>query len=195
MNSRAALFTASVLTALAGAAAFPGVVGPSSAAAQTASTASAGRATADLLGSGGKSIGTVALTESARGVVLRVDARGLPAGYRGIHFHSVGNCSDAKFERSGGHMHEEAKSVHGLLNAQATDTGDLPNVHVAADGTLNAELFSPFVTLGAADEDRQSLLDGDGAAVLIHANADDHRSQPIGGAGGRIACGVVRRAR
>lgn len=186
-----ARFTFAIAASVAALAASPMILG---AAAQAQAPAEPTRATADLLGSGGKRIGTATLTESPRGVVMRVEARGLPAGYRAIHFHSIGNCSDPKFERAGGHMHEEAKSVHGLLNPDATDTGDLPNIHVAANGTLNAELFSPFVTLGEATAERQSLLDGDGAAVLIHANADDHRSQPIGGAGSRIACGVIKRA-
>jgi Cu-Zn family superoxide dismutase len=80
--------------------------------------------------------------------------------------------------------------VHGLLNPDATEAGDLPNLYVAADGSANAEIFSSYVSLGGA-AGRASLTDADGSALVIHAAADDHRTQPIGGAGARIACGAI----
>ncbi len=80
--------------------------------------------------------------------------------------------------------------MHGLLNPAANDAGDLPNIFVAADGTANVEIFSTFVALGGVDG-RQDLADKDGSALVIHANPDDHATQPIGGAGARIACGVI----
>mgnify|MGYP002653396040 CR=1 FL=1 len=124
----------------------------------------------------------------------RIEARGLTPGWHGLHFHAKGDCSDAKFEKAGGHTHGGEKSVHGLLNGAATDTGDLPNLHVGADGTATVEVYSGLVRLSGG-EPAQNLLDSDGSAVLIHANADDHTSQPIGGAGARIACGVIKPAR
>ena len=127
-------------------------------------------------------------------VVLRVEAQGLPAGWHGLHFHAKGDCSDPKFEKAGGHTHGGEKSVHGLLNASATDTGDLPNLYVGEDGTGMAEVYSGLVRLSGGTP-AQNLLDADGSAVLIHANPDDHMSQPIGGAGPRIACGVIKPAR
>ena len=75
--------------------------------------------------------------------------------------------------------------MHGLLNPAANETGDLPNLYVGADGVGNAEVFSGLVTLKA-------LKDADGSAVVIHANPDDHMAQPIGGAGARVACAVVK---
>lgn len=192
MNRRYAVAAASLLSAMACAAYAPGAVSLSGAQAQTASVPTT--ATAELKGADGKRLGTVTLTESARGVLARVEGRGMPPGLRGVHFHAKADCSDAKFERAGGHTHGGDKSVHGLLNPSATDTGDLPNINVAANGRADAELFSTFVTLGGSSE-RQSLLDADGSAVIVHANADDHRSQPIGGAGARIACGVITSGR
>jgi Cu-Zn family superoxide dismutase len=79
--------------------------------------------------------------------------------------------------------------VHGLLNPAANETGDLPNLFAGADGAATAEVFSPLVSLTAAG--RQALLDADGSALVIHAAPDDHLSQPIGGAGARVACAVI----
>jgi Cu-Zn family superoxide dismutase len=211
MNRRASLAAALAVTAMAVAAVAPRVVHLSSAqaepaavapplSAQAASTAGGAsvpdvrRASADLVGPGGRRLGTATLAESPRGVLISVQARGLPPGRHGFHIHAMGDCGDTKFERAGGHLHAATSSVHGLLNPQATDTGDLPNLVVAPGGRLDAELFSSFVTLGGGGG-RQPLLDADGAALILHANADDHMSQPIGGAGARIACAVIKPVR
>jgi len=138
-----------------------------------------------LKSNAGADAGTVAFTPAPKGMLLRVDAKGLTPGWHAIHVHEKGDCSDAAFKAAGAHTHGGTASVHGLLNPQANDTGDLPNIHVAADGTAHAELFSTLLTPAA-------LADTDGAAVIVHANPDDHRTQPIGGAGDRVACGVVR---
>jgi Cu-Zn family superoxide dismutase len=56
---------------------------------------------------------------------------------------------------------------------------------VPADGTLRAEVFNPAVTLG----DGETGISG--RALMIHAEADDYRSQPSGDAGARLACAVI----
>lgn len=81
--------------------------------------------------------------------------------------------------------------VHGLLNAEANDSGDLPNVHVGDDGTLTAELYSTLVALGKT-ETGVMLADADGFALVLHAAPDDYQSQPIGGAGARLACAAFK---
>ena len=53
-----------------------------------------------------------------------------------------------------------------------------------------AEVFTTHARL-TAEGPGQWLKDQDGSALVIHANADDHTSQPIGGAGDRVACGVI----
>ncbi|HBJ40113.1 MAG TPA: hypothetical protein DDZ20_04910 [Hyphomonas sp.] len=35
-------------------------------------------------------------------------------------------------------------------------------------------------------------MDEDGSALIIHEAEDDHMTQPIGGAGARVACGVIQ---
>ena len=133
----------------------------------------------------GQDAGTVAFVAAPKGVLLKVDARGLTPGWHAIHIHEKGDCGDAAFKNAGGHVHAGAASVHGLLNPAANDQGDLPNIWADAGGAAKAELFTTFVTATA-------LRDADGSAIVIHANADDYQTQPIGGAGDRVVCGVMR---
>ena len=144
-------------------------------------------------GAGATSAGTATLPDAPKGVLLRVEASGLTPGWHAIHFHEKGDCSDAGFKMAGGHVHSMGviPSVHGLLVAAATDQGDLPNIHAAADGTAVAEIFAPMVALHAGTG-RANLLDADGSAIVIHAIRDDYTTQPIGGAGARVACGVIK---
>jgi len=147
-----------------------------------------------LVGPGpGTEAGQVYLTKAPRELLVRIEVSGLTPGWHAVHFHSVADCSDAGFKMSGGHVHDMAggASVHGLLNPGETDLGDLPNIYAAADGRANAEIFAPNLSLGAA-AGRLNLLDSDGSALVVHASADDHSSQPIGGAGARVACAAIR---
>src|SRR5690242_16123830 len=104
-------------------------------------------ATGDLKGPDGAAHGTVAVTAAPKGVLLRVEAKGLKPGWHGIHFHEKGACSDPKFTSAGAHVHAANPVVHGLLNPQANDAGDLPNIYAGADGSATAELYSTLVSL------------------------------------------------
>jgi len=73
------------------------------------------------------------------------------------------------------------------MNPQGPHAGDMPNLHVAADGKVQVEVLNPIVTLSA----ESALLDADGAAIVVHAGADDYQTDPAGNAGDRIACGVI----
>ena len=141
--------------------------------------------TVELKTGAGAAAGTVQLTAAPTGVLMRVEARGLTPGWHGIHLHEKGDCSNADFTSAGGHINHASKKPHGLLNPQGPDMGDLPNIHAGADGVARAELFTTLTTVAA-------MTDADGSAVVIHVNADDQVSQPIGGAGARVACGVVK---
>ncbi|MBO6632941.1 superoxide dismutase family protein [Parvibaculum sp.] len=136
--------------------------------------------------------GTANLSEGPEGVVIRVNVEGLTPGWHAIHFHGVGDCSDAAYKNSGSHVQHGETEPHGLLNPEGPDDGDLANIHAAEDGTVNAELYSARVTLSGADG-RANLLDADGSALVIHEGPDDHMSQPIGGAGARVACAVIEK--
>jgi Cu-Zn family superoxide dismutase len=151
----------------------------------SAAIAQSPQTTADLKNGTGRVVGKVTLVDAPKGVLLKVEAKGLAPGWHGLHFHEKADCSKADFTSAGGHTHGGGDRVHGLLNPKANETGDLPNFYVAADGTGSTEVFSSLTTLAA-------LKDADGSAVLIHAGADDHQTQPIGGAGARVACAEIR---
>jgi Cu-Zn family superoxide dismutase len=141
--------------------------------------------TGELKNSSGQTVGAVTLTEAPKGVLMRVEAKGLTPGWHGMHLHAKGDCSKSDFTSAGPHVHGSAAAVHGLLNPAATETGDLPNIHIGADGAGSTEVFTSDVKLS-------DLRDADGSAVVIHASPDDHMAQPIGGSGARVACAVVK---
>jgi len=138
-----------------------------------------------LIGAKNAAHGNVTVTAAPKGVLLRVDATGLTPGWHGIHFHEKGDCAPDAFTSAGAHVHTAMPVTHGLLNAAANDDGDLPNIYAAADGSAHAEIFSALVRM-------PQLMDADGSSVVIHASPDDHKSQPIGGAGARVACAVIK---
>lgn len=149
--------------------------------------AEAGAAVAQLVDPEGGVIGTATFEQAPKGVLMYVEVAGLTPGAHGIHLHAVGACSP-DFTAAGGHINPEGVA-HGLRNPEGPDSGDLPLLHVGADGTATAEFYTPRVTVSGGQA--PPLLDEDGSAVVIHAHPDDHLTQPIGGAGGRVGCGVV----
>lgn len=154
--------------------------------AATTATAQPAPVMADLKDGKGAVVGKVTLVEAPKGVLLKVEAKGLTPGWHGLHFHAKADCSKADFTTAGAHTHAGAEAaVHGLLNPKANESGDLPNLYAAADGAGATEVFTTLTTLAA-------LKDADGSAVVVHAGADDHMAQPIGGAGARVACAEIK---
>lgn len=145
---------------------------------------------AAIINGAGAEIGKATLTQGATGLLIKVEATGLTPGWHGIHIHATGQCA-APFTSAGAHInHTDPKTPHGLLNAQGPDDGDLPNLYAAADGSAHGEFFTTKARI-SQDGPGQWLWDADGSALVIHANPDDHNSQPIGGAGDRVACAVL----
>lgn len=147
----------------------------------------AATATAMLIGTGGETIGEASLTQGPAGVLIHLRVEGLTPGAHGLHLHAVGACdAEGGFDSATGH-HGKEEGGHGLLNMDGPEAGDLPNLFVAEGGIGEMEAYTTMVTV-------EELLDEDGSSFIIHENADDHVSQPIGGAGGRVACGVIEGA-
>ena len=149
--------------------------------------AQGGGATAQLEDAQGNIVGTAGFTEGAGGVVVSVEAEGLTPGEHGIHLHETGACDPPAFESAGGHINP-TEAQHGLSNPQGPHAGDLPGITVADDGTAAYEATTDLVTLSGGDA---ALLDADGSAIVVHADADDQATDPTGNSGDRVACGVV----
>lgn len=149
-------------------------------------------ASAKFINTDGEVIGSAELTSGPHGTVVRVDIEALSDGgrFHAMHIHSVGDCSDPEqgFLASGGHLNPYGRE-HGLLNPAGIDAGDFANLYAHEGGVVRQELFTHLATLDGSHGAR--ILGETGAALVIHANEDDHMTQPIGGAGARIACGVI----
>jgi len=159
-----------------------GVATPTDAAATGAADASSMTAVANLQTAEGKPAGTATATPGEGTMLLSLRVEGLPPGEHGVHVHMVGKCEAPKFQSAGSHWNPGNKQ-HGLENPQGQHAGDMPNLTVGEDGrgTLS-------YTLKGATID--GLLDGDGSAMVVHAKADDQKTDPSGDSGDRIACGV-----
>lgn len=145
---------------------------------------------AQLMDAGGKAIGTVEMSEDASGLTLKVTAAGLPAGTHGVHLHEKGMCEGPKFESAGAHWNPMTKQ-HGRDNPMGAHLGDLANM----DATDGAEATSTYqvagVTMGGTGN---ALADADGTSLVVHAKADDYKTDPSGNSGDRIACAVLIKA-
>lgn len=144
-------------------------------------------ARASFSGSDGNTIGQAVVADTPTGgVLIRIDLEGLSPGWHGIHLHQVGDCSDAAegFKLSGGHVDPDDRE-HGLLNPQGPEAADLPNIYAGADGRATGAFYNDRVALQGGDD---ALMDDDSFAIIVHINPDDHMTQPIGGAGDRVAC-------
>ena len=139
--------------------------------------------TANLVSSSGAVLGNVRVFSEPTGVMLRIDAAGVPAGQHGVHVHAVGRCDAPGFTSAGPHWNPTTRK-HGHRNPAGFHMGDLGNLGVGADGKLVAGLLIPQATVDA-------LRDADGSALVLHAKEDDEMTDPSGNSGDRIACAVL----
>ena len=161
----------------------------SEAGAAPVSASSAGTtARADLCDLQGALVGTASLQQTPHGVLLTAEIANLPPGTHAIHFHAVGRC-EPPFATAGAHFNPSSRQ-HGFRNEMGAHAGDLPNVHVPSSGATRIDHMARDVSLGTTGN---GLLDADGTAIVVHALADDYRTDPSGASGDRIACGVVAR--
>ncbi len=143
-------------------------------------------ASAELVNAAGERIGEAILRESPHGVHVQLRLDGAAAGARAIHVHEVGRCEPA-FDAAGSHWNPHGRE-HGFMNSNGPHAGDLPNLHIPENGRLDAEFFLHDARLHGVS----GLLGDNGTALVLHEGPDDHRTDPSGSSGGRVACGVIR---
>jgi Cu-Zn family superoxide dismutase len=150
-------------------------------------SAQAETAKAALKDAGGKDVGQVQLLQTPHGVLIKLTLKGVPAGDHAFHVHAVGKC-EPPFTSAGGHFNPSSHK-HGMEAADGPHAGDMPNLHIPASGELVVEIANPMISLVKGQPN--TVFDADGSAIIIHAGADDYKTDPTGNAGDRIACGVI----
>src|SRR5215471_9157347 len=152
-----------------------------------ASILSFGKTKVELKDAQGKNVGDVVIWDQAAGVALDLHLHDLTPGEHAIHFHQVPKCEAPDFKSAGGHFNPENKK-HGFDNPEGHHAGDVKNFTVKADGTASKiHLEDSEVTL----KDGPHSLLTNGAAIVVHAKADDYKTDPSGNSGDRVACGVI----
>ena len=137
----------------------------------------------------GEKIGTVTFADSDQGLVITPDLHQLSPGAHGFHIHQKPSCDAASKDgkqttagAAGGHYDPAAKGKHAGPHGMG-HRGDLPVLTVNDDGNATEKMLAP----------RLKLADVEGRAIMIHEGGDNYSDapKPLGGGGGRIACGVI----
>jgi Cu-Zn family superoxide dismutase len=127
--------------------------------------------------------GTVTFTRSGNEMKIVADVTGLTPGKHGFHIHEYGDCSSPEGKSAGGHFNP-TNNPHASHDAAQRHEGDLGNLEADASGKAHLELTDNMMTMSG----EKSII---GRGVIVHEKEDDLKSQPVGNAGGRLACGVI----
>jgi Cu-Zn family superoxide dismutase len=198
-NARPSLLAAALLGALAAAGCMRQQAPPPAAAEPTPPAepaapvdttpppAPAATATATIAGAGDSKVaGQVTAVPMGDGVHFNGTITGLaPDSDHGFHVHETGDCSDPANGSAGTHFNPGG-GTHGGPDAASRHAGDMPNLHADASGSATVDVHLSGVSLGTHD-----AVDVAGRAIVIHEGKDDYTTQPSGGSGKPIACGVI----
>jgi Cu-Zn family superoxide dismutase len=150
--------------------------------------ADAPKASASLQPTKGSTVrGTATFVQFDGKVRVTANISGLkPGGQFGFHIHEAGDCSSGDGMSAKGHFNPLTKP-HGHHSTMERHAGDMPNLQADASGnaTMSADLDVITISPGAT-----SIV---GRGLIVHAQADDYTSQPVGNAGARSACAVIQR--
>jgi superoxide dismutase, Cu-Zn family len=127
--------------------------------------------------------GQVTFSKAEGGVKVSVKVAGLKPGTHGFHIHEFGDCSAADGTSAGSHFNPTG-DPHAGPKEDKRHAGDMGNIEADKDGAASLE----YVDMKLAFEGPTSVL---GRGIIVHAAADDLKTQPTGNAGGRLGCGVI----
>ena len=137
---------------------------------------------------GNQAKGTVTFTptDDANKVKVQVHLSDLkPGGIHGMHIHEKGDCSAADASSAGDHFNPAGKP-HGDRSVLERHAGDLGNVEASSAGKVSATFDIDDISVS---DGQQGII---GRSVILHAKADDLKTQPSGNSGARIACAVIK---
>jgi len=146
-------------------------------------------ANATFINRDGDSIGFALLMQTDSGVRIIIELSNLSAATYALHIHQRAACQNPQFKTAGDHFNPYIKK-HGFLNSEGPHAEDLPNIQVCSDGRVLDTIITDLVTL--RKEAINSLLSKEGTSIIVHSTSDDYFSQPSGGSGERVACGVIK---
>jgi superoxide dismutase, Cu-Zn family len=127
--------------------------------------------------------GTVTFTQTGNGIQVVADIHGLTPGPHGFHIHEYGDPHSPDGMSAGSHFNPTGKP-HAGPTSPARHVGDLGNIEADEKGHAKLDIVDPALSFAGPT----SIL---GRGVVVHAKADDLKSQPAGNAGGRVAVGVI----
>jgi Cu-Zn family superoxide dismutase len=143
--------------------------------------------TVSVQNAAGQNVGSATLSQVANGVKISLNLHDLVPGEHAIHVHQNAKCDMPDFKSAGGHFNPDGKH-HGLQNPEGPHAGDIPNFIVTVNGRAKTTVIAAGVTLS---DGPHSVFTGGGTALVVHAKADDGKTDPAGNSGDRIACGLI----
>jgi Cu-Zn family superoxide dismutase len=127
--------------------------------------------------------GTILFVQKDGEIAITGEITGLAPGLHAFHVHEFGDCSAPDAMSAGAHFNPD-KMPHGGPHSDQRHVGDLGNIKADEDGKVVLKMTDKVIQL----QGPHSIL---GRSIIVHAAADDEKSQPAGNAGARVACGVI----